>query len=125
MRCVVARSTVRDEVEGIWAVLRERLDYASFVPRLVPDIERAELRRRDGSTYYVLKNPRGERGAGLYVRLEPEDLRLVDLVAADNSGADSPGSAIDTAGASARAHISAAPTRYGRLMPDGLRLPGL
>jgi putative peptide zinc metalloprotease protein len=67
-------------MEGIWAVLRERLDYASFVPRLVPDIERAELRRRDGSTYYVLKNPRGERGAGLYVRLEPEDLRLVDLM---------------------------------------------
>ncbi len=67
-------------MEGIWAVLRERLDYASFVPRLVPDIERAELRRRDGSTYYVLKNPGGERGAGLYVRLEPEDLRLVDLM---------------------------------------------
>lgn len=67
-------------MEGIWAVLRERLDYASFVPRLVPDIERAELRRRDGSTYYVLKNPGGERGAGLYVRLEPEDLRLIDLM---------------------------------------------
>lgn len=67
-------------MEGIWAALRERLDYASFVPRLVPDIERAELRRRDGSTYYVLKNPHGERGAGLYVRLEPEDLRLVELM---------------------------------------------
>ena len=59
-------------MEGIWSTLRERLDYASFVPRLVPDIERAELRRRDGSTYYVLKNPRGGRGAGLYARLEPE-----------------------------------------------------
>jgi putative peptide zinc metalloprotease protein len=67
-------------MEGIWAVLRERLEYASFVPRLVPDVERAELRRRDGSTYYVLKNPRGAQGAGLYAQLEPEDLRLVDLM---------------------------------------------
>jgi putative peptide zinc metalloprotease protein len=67
-------------MDGIWETLRQRLDYAAFVPRLVPDIERAELRRRDGSTYYVLKNPRGERGAGLYVRLEPEDLRLVDVM---------------------------------------------
>ena len=75
-------------MEGIWSVLRERLDYASFVPRLVPDIERAELRRRDGSTYYVLKNPRGERGAGLYVRLEPEDLRLVDLMDGERSTQD-------------------------------------
>ena len=50
------------------------------MPRLVPDIERAELRRRDGSTYYVLKNPGGANGAGLYVRLEPEDLRLIDLM---------------------------------------------
>jgi putative peptide zinc metalloprotease protein len=75
-------------MEGIWAVLRERLDYASFVPRLVPDIERAELRRRDGSTYYVLKNPAGEHGAGLYVRLEPEDLRLVDLMDGERSVQD-------------------------------------
>src|SRR5882672_6704374 len=75
-------------MEGIWSLLRERLDYASFVPRLVPDIERAELRRRDGSTYYVLKNPRGERGAGLYVRLEPEDLRLVDLMDGERSVQD-------------------------------------
>lgn len=75
-------------MEGIWAVLRERLDYASFVPRLVPDIERAELRRRDGSTYYVLKNPRGGRGAGLYARLEPEDLRLVDLMDGERSVQD-------------------------------------
>jgi CRP-like cAMP-binding protein/Zn-dependent protease len=75
-------------MEGIWSVLRERLDYASFVPRLVTDIERAELRRRDGSTYYVLKNPRGGRGAGLYARLEPEDLRLVDLMDGERSVQD-------------------------------------
>jgi putative peptide zinc metalloprotease protein len=75
-------------MDGIWAVLRRRLDYASFVPRLVPEIERAKLRRRDGSTYYVLKNPGGERGAGLYVRLEPEDLRLVDLMDGERSVQD-------------------------------------
>jgi len=75
-------------MEGIWAVLRERLDYTAFVPHLVPDIERAALRRRDGSTYYVLKNPRGERGAGLYVRLEPEDLRLVDLMDGERTTGD-------------------------------------
>ncbi|HEV8655886.1 MAG TPA: cyclic nucleotide-binding domain-containing protein [Candidatus Limnocylindria bacterium] len=75
-------------MEGIWSVLRERLDYASFVPRLVPDIERAELRRRDGSTYYVLKNPGGANGAGLYVQLEPEDLRLVDLIDGERSVQD-------------------------------------
>jgi CRP-like cAMP-binding protein/Zn-dependent protease len=50
------------------------------VPRLVPSIERATLRRRDGSTYTVLKNPHADRGAGLYVTLEPEDLELVDLM---------------------------------------------
>ena len=75
-------------MEGIWATLRERLDYTTFKPRLVPDVERAELRRRDGSTYYVLKNPRGERGAGLYVRLEPEDLRLVDLMDGERTTQD-------------------------------------
>src|SRR6266850_5297386 len=75
-------------MEGIWAVLRERLDYASFVPRLVPDIERAELRRRDGTVYFVLKNPRGERGAGLYVRLEPEDIELIELMDGERSVQD-------------------------------------
>jgi CRP-like cAMP-binding protein/Zn-dependent protease len=75
-------------MEGIWATLRERLDYTTFKPRLVPDAERAELRRRDGSIYYVLKNPRGERGAGLYVRLEPEDLRLVDLMDGERTTQD-------------------------------------
>jgi putative peptide zinc metalloprotease protein len=50
------------------------------VPRLVAGIERAQLRRGDGSTYTVLKNPHGDRGAGLYVSLEPEDVELVDLM---------------------------------------------
>lgn len=86
---MVAHATVyRPPMDGIWETLRERLDYATFVPRLVPDIERAELRRRDGSTYFVLKNPHGERGAGLYVPLEPEDLSLVDLMDGERSVQD-------------------------------------
>jgi len=67
-------------IDGIWETLRLRLDYATFVPRLMPNIERATLRRRDGSTYTVLKNPHADRGAGLYVTLEPEDLELVELM---------------------------------------------
>ena len=46
----------------------------------MPNVERATLRRRDGSTYTVLKNPNGDRGAGLYVTLEAEDLELVELM---------------------------------------------
>lgn len=67
-------------IDGIWETLRARLDYSTFVPRLVPTVERATLRRRDGSTYTVLKNPNGDRGAGLYVTLEPDDLELVELM---------------------------------------------
>jgi putative peptide zinc metalloprotease protein len=67
-------------VDGIWETLRARLDYATFVPRLVPDIERAHLRRRDGGAYTVIKNPHGEDGAGRYLRLEPEDVALLDLM---------------------------------------------
>lgn len=68
------------EPEGIWAVLVERLDYARFVPRLVPDIERSHLRRRDGSPYTVIKNPHAEGGAGRYLQLEPADVELLDLM---------------------------------------------
>ena len=67
-------------MDGIWETLRERLEYATFVPRLVSGIERAELRRRDGTRYFVLKNPHGDAGAGRYLRLEPEDVALVDLM---------------------------------------------
>lgn len=75
-------------IDGIWETLRDRLDYATFVPRLVPGIERAELRRRDGSTYTVLKNPHADRGAGLYVSLEPEDIELVELMDGSRSAQD-------------------------------------
>jgi putative peptide zinc metalloprotease protein len=67
-------------MDGVWETLRERLEYAMFVPSLIPDLERAELRRRDGSSYTVLKNPRGDRGAGRYLRLEPDDVSLVELM---------------------------------------------
>ena len=64
----------------IWQILSERLDYASFVPAPIPEIERADLRRRDGSPYTVLKNPRGDRGAGRYLRLDPADVQLYELM---------------------------------------------
>jgi len=67
-------------VEGIYETIRERIDYASFVPRLVDGIERADLQRRDGTTYTMLKNPQGDSGAGLYLPLEPEDMALLDLM---------------------------------------------
>jgi putative peptide zinc metalloprotease protein len=64
----------------IWEILRERLDYASFVPAPVSGIERADLRRRDGSPYTMLKNPHGDNGAGRYLRLEPADVQLYELM---------------------------------------------
>lgn len=64
----------------IWQILRDRLDYASFVPAPGAEIERADLRRRDGSPYTVLKNPRGDHGAGRYLRLDPADLQLYELM---------------------------------------------
>ena len=67
-------------MDGIWETLRERIQYATFVPRLVTGVERADLRRRDGSPYTVIKNPHGDRGAGRYLRLEPADVALVDLM---------------------------------------------
>jgi len=67
-------------VDGIWETLRQRLDYATFVPRPIADLERADLRHRDGSPYSVIKNPRGDRGAGTYLRLEPEDVALLELM---------------------------------------------
>ena len=64
----------------IWQILAERLDYASFVPAPVSDVERADLKRRDGTPYTVLKNSRGDDGAGRYLRLDPPDLRLYELM---------------------------------------------
>lgn len=68
------------ELDGVWGSLRGRLEYASFVPRLIPDLERSELRARDGTPYTVLKNPHGDRGAGTYLRLEAADMELVGLM---------------------------------------------
>ncbi len=67
-------------MDGIWAVLEQRLDFGSFVPRLVPNIERADLRTRDGTPYTVLKNTEGDGGAGTYVRLDAAYLELYELM---------------------------------------------
>ena len=67
-------------MDGIWETVRGRLEYAAFVPALIPDLERADLRRRDGSPYTVLKNPHGDGGAGRYLRLEPDDMALIELM---------------------------------------------
>src|SRR5260221_4652142 len=64
----------------IWQVLRDRLDYSSFVPTPFPDVERADLRRRDGSRYTLLKTPHGDGGVGRYVRVEPADVGMYELV---------------------------------------------
>ena len=67
-------------MEGIWATLRDRLDYASSVPGVIPDFERADLRSRDGTQYTVIKNPHGDKGAGTYLRLEAADMELIELM---------------------------------------------
>ena len=67
-------------MDGIWEILRARIEYATFVPKPVLDFERADLNRRNGTPYTVLKNPRAARGAGLYVTLEAEDVALFELM---------------------------------------------
>jgi putative peptide zinc metalloprotease protein len=67
-------------VVDVWDILGRRLDYATFVPTPRPDIERADLRRRGGGRYTVIKNPNGDNGAGRYLRLEPEDVALYELM---------------------------------------------
>jgi len=65
---------------NVWDIIQTRLDYASFVPTPLPDIERADLRRRDGTRYTILKNPHGDNGAGRYLRLDPSDVQLYELM---------------------------------------------
>ncbi|HKW79279.1 MAG TPA: cyclic nucleotide-binding domain-containing protein [Candidatus Limnocylindria bacterium] len=67
-------------MDGIWETIRAKTEYATFVPRPIAGYERADLRRRDGTPYAVLKNPHGDAGAGLYVRLEADDLALLELM---------------------------------------------
>ena len=67
-------------VDGVWEAVRTRTDYAALVPRPRTDIERADLRKRDGTPYTVLKNPAGDSGAGTYVRLEGPDVELYELM---------------------------------------------
>ncbi|HYK97717.1 MAG TPA: cyclic nucleotide-binding domain-containing protein [Candidatus Acidoferrales bacterium] len=74
--------------EDIWEILRERLDYGRFVPRPIADLERASLRHRDGRPYTMIKNPHGDGGAGTYLRLEPEDVALLDLMDGERTISD-------------------------------------
>ena len=67
-------------MDGIWETIRARIEYATFIPGPIADVERVDLRRRDGTSYTMLKNPHGDRGAGLYLRLEPEDVGLYELM---------------------------------------------
>ncbi|MFN2520576.1 MAG: cyclic nucleotide-binding domain-containing protein [Candidatus Limnocylindria bacterium] len=75
-------------MDGVYATIGARLDYASFVPAPVPGIVRADLRKRDGTAYTVLKNPLGEDGAGTYLQLEPADAELFELMDGRRTTAD-------------------------------------
>lgn len=74
------RRNVPRQVEGIWARIAERVEYGSFVAAPAPDIERADLRKRDGTPYTVLKAAHADQGAGTYVQLEPSDVELYELM---------------------------------------------
>src|SRR5438309_4406193 len=78
--CQTARAAYSRPVEGVWETLRVRTDYAAFVATPRADLERADLRKRDGSSYTMLKNPAGDAGAGTYVRLEGADVELYELM---------------------------------------------
>jgi CRP-like cAMP-binding protein/Zn-dependent protease len=64
----------------VWETLERKLDFGSFVPVLVPGIERADMRKRDGTPYTMLKNPAGDRGAGTYVTLDEPYVPLYELI---------------------------------------------
>jgi putative peptide zinc metalloprotease protein len=70
---------------SIYEAIEQKLDFGSFVPHLVPDVERAELRKRDGTPYTVIKNPHGDRGAGTYMQLQQADVELLDLMDGERS----------------------------------------
>jgi putative peptide zinc metalloprotease protein len=64
----------------IYEAVEQKLDFGSFVPRPVEGIVRADLRKRDGTPYTVLKNPHGDRGAGTYLSLQQGDIELFELM---------------------------------------------
>ena len=67
-------------MSSIYEAVEGRLDFGAFVPRPVEGIERADLRKRDGTPYTVLKNPQGDRGAGTYVTLDEGYVELFELM---------------------------------------------
>jgi hypothetical protein len=54
----------------LWVTLAQRIEYAALAPTPHPEIERGDLRRGEGTPYAVLKNPRGDDGAGTYLQLK-------------------------------------------------------
>ena len=70
---------------SIYDDVEQKLDFSSFVPRLVPDIERADLKARDGTPYSVIKNPHGDRGAGTYLKLQQSEVDLLELMDGERS----------------------------------------
>src|SRR3989449_4132835 len=95
----------------VWDVLRSRLDYASFVPTPLPGLERADLPRRGGGRYTVLKNPHGDSGAGRYVRLEPADVALYDLMDGRRSVQETPVAYLGPPGRFPRERLARPPRR--------------
>ena len=65
---------------SIYETVEQKLDFGAFVPRPVEGIVRADLRKRDGTPYTVLKNPHGDRGAGTYLSLQQADVELFELM---------------------------------------------
>ncbi len=68
---------MRCAISDLWEALRERLDYARFVPRLIPDYERFEYRTRTGEPRVMVKNPHGDGGAGTYLMLDAAEAELL------------------------------------------------
>ncbi len=72
-------------MSDLWSALRERLDYARFVPKLTLDLERFEYRTRAGERRIVIKNPGGDSGAGTYLTLTEADEALLARMEGDRS----------------------------------------
>jgi CRP-like cAMP-binding protein/Zn-dependent protease len=66
----------RAEMPDLWRGLDERVDVASFRPKLAEDIETRTFRLRAGGTYTMLGNPRDL----VHVRLQPGEEELVPLM---------------------------------------------
>jgi putative peptide zinc metalloprotease protein len=68
---------------NLWTWLRNRVDKANYRPRSAPGVVVRRL-TEDGSTYYVLKNPK----LGTYLKVSEEDYTLWDLMDGSRSVKD-------------------------------------